>query len=108
MDWDAARYEKWYASDQGLAALAAERRLLDSVVDQWPRRNQRVLEIGCGTGLFQHILFDDGFAVAGIDKSPGMIDAARKRLGPEAELYVGDGEAERSVAVSQELTVEYV
>lgn len=93
MDWDAQRYEKWYASDQGRAALAAERRLLDSVVDQWPRRNQRVLEIGCGTGFFQQILFDDGFDVAGLDRSPAMIEGARARLGPGAELYVGNGEA---------------
>ena len=92
MDWDAARYEEWFTTREGRFALGAERRLLDSVVAEWPRRNQRVLEIGCGTGLFQHILFDDGFSVAGLDKSPGMIDAARKRLGPEAELYVGDGE----------------
>ena len=95
MDWDAQRYEKWYASDQGRAALAAERRLLDSVVDQWPRRNQRVLEIGCGTGIFQQILFDDGFDVAGIDRSPAMIEGARARLGPGAELYIGNGEALR-------------
>lgn len=93
MDWDAERYEKWFATEEGRAALSAERRLLDSVVDQWPRRNQRVLEIGCGTGVFQQILFDDGFSVAGLDKSPAMIAAARKRLGPAAELYVGNGEA---------------
>jgi SAM-dependent methyltransferase len=93
MDWDAERYEEWFATPEGRYALAAERRLLDSVVAEWPRRNQRVLEIGCGTGMFQQILFDDGFSVAGLDKSPRMIEAARKRLGPAAELYVGNGEA---------------
>jgi len=93
MDWDASRYEEWFATPEGRFALGAERHLLDSVVAEWPRRNQRVLEIGCGTGLFQHILFDDGFSVAGLDKSPGMIAAARRRLGPDAELYVADGEA---------------
>ena len=93
MDWDADRYEQWFATQEGRFALAAERRLLDSVVAEWPRRNQRLLEIGCGTGMFQQILFDDGFTVAGLDKSPGMKEAARKRLGPTAELYVGNGEA---------------
>lgn len=91
MDWDAERYEEWFSTPQGRFALAAERRLLDSLVAEWPRRNQRVLEIGCGTGLFQQILFDDGFTVAGLDKSPQMIAAARRRLGPAAELYVADG-----------------
>lgn len=93
MDWDAERYERWFATPEGRFALGAERRLLDSVVAEWPRRNQRVLEIGCGTGMFQQILFDDGFSVAGLDKSPAMINAARRRLGPSAELYVGDGES---------------
>jgi SAM-dependent methyltransferase len=93
MDWNALRYEQWFSSPEGRYALAAERRLLDSVVAEWPRRNQRVLEIGCGTGLFQQILFDDGFSVAGLDKSPDMIAAARRRLGPSAELYVADGSA---------------
>jgi ubiquinone/menaquinone biosynthesis C-methylase UbiE len=91
MDWDAERYEQWFATPEGRFALGAERRLLDSMVAEWPRRNQRVLEIGCGTGLFQQILFDDGFAVAGLDKSQEMIAGARRRLGPAAELYVGDG-----------------
>lgn len=93
MDWDALRYEQWFATPEGRFALGAERRLLDSVVAEWPRRNQRVLEIGCGTGIFQQILYDDGFDVAGVDKSPAMIAGARQRLGPEAELYVGDGAA---------------
>jgi len=92
MDIDALRYDQWFATPQGRFALGAERRLLDSVVAEWPRRNQRVLEIGCGTGMFQQILFDDGFSVAGLDKSPDMIEVARRRLGPGAELYVGDGE----------------
>jgi len=91
MDWDALRYEHWFATPEGRFALGVERRLLDSMVAEWPRRNQRVLEIGCGTGLFQQILFDDGFSVAGLDKSPEMIAAARRRLGPGAELYVADG-----------------
>ncbi len=91
MNWDALRYEQWFATPEGRFALGAERRLLDSVVAEWPRRNQRALEIGCGTGLFQQILFDDGFSVAGLDKSPEMIAAARRRLGPGAELYVADG-----------------
>lgn len=91
MDWDALRYEQWFATPEGRFALGAERRLLDSMVAEWPRRNQRVLEIGCGTGLFQQILFDDGFSVAGLDKSPEMIAGARRRLGPSAELYVADG-----------------
>jgi len=93
MDWNAERYESWFATPEGRFALAAERRLLDSVVAEWPRRNQRLLEIGCGTGLFQQLLDDDGFTVAGLDKSPAMIEGARKRLGPAAELYVGNGEA---------------
>jgi SAM-dependent methyltransferase len=38
---------------------------------------RRVLDVACGTGMHAIALADQGFAVAGADISPGMIEAAR-------------------------------
>ena len=37
----------------------------------------RVLDVGCGSGLLARALLDEGFAVHGVDASPAMIELAR-------------------------------
>jgi SAM-dependent methyltransferase len=49
----------------------------------------RVLEVGCGSGVFLRAAADRGARVAGIDASPALVELARLRV-PEAELSVGD------------------
>ena len=92
MTWDAEKYEQWFASPMGQNALYCERRLLDHMVAGWPRRGAKLLEVGCGTGLFLESLWQKGFDVTGVDLSPGMVKAARSRLGQNAEISVGNGE----------------
>jgi SAM-dependent methyltransferase len=50
---------------------------------------QRVLEVGCGSGVFLRVASDRGAHVAGLDASEALIGLARARV-PEAELVVGD------------------
>lgn len=50
--------------------------------------NQRVLDIGCGTGAATAILRDNGARVSGIDLSPNMVAQAR-RLHPDIGFSVG-------------------
>jgi SAM-dependent methyltransferase len=50
---------------------------------------QRVLEVGCGTGVFLREAAHRGASVVGLDASTALIDVARERV-PEAELHVGD------------------
>jgi SAM-dependent methyltransferase len=50
---------------------------------------QRVLEVGCGSGVFLRAAADRGARVIGLDASAALIDLARVRV-PEAELSVGD------------------
>jgi SAM-dependent methyltransferase len=38
---------------------------------------QRVLDVGCGSGLLARALLGEGYAVAGVDASPAMIELAR-------------------------------
>jgi SAM-dependent methyltransferase len=52
----------------------------------------RVLEIGCGSGVFLRLAADRGAGVSGIDASEELIELARERV-PEADVRVGDMEA---------------
>lgn len=49
----------------------------------------RVLEVGCGSGVFLRAAAERGAAVFGLDASPALLDLARARV-PEADLRVGD------------------
>lgn len=49
----------------------------------------RVLEVGCGSGVFLGAAVERGAQVAGLDASPELLELARARV-PEAELRVGD------------------
>src|SRR3954465_15696167 len=56
------------------------------------RGDETVLDGGCGAGRLTGLLIDrvpDG-RVIGVDASASMIDAARERLGPDADLRVAD------------------
>lgn len=50
----------------------------------------RVLDAGCGSGPLTAALQDLGAVVTGFDLSPAMIELARARLGPDADLHVAD------------------
>src|SRR5688572_4429651 len=49
----------------------------------------RVLEVGCGSGVFLRAAADRGARVFGVDASPALVELARARV-PEADLSVGD------------------
>nr|WP_202893394.1 class I SAM-dependent methyltransferase [Kribbella italica] len=51
---------------------------------------RRVLDVGCGTGIVAERLTREGYRVTGLDQSPAMLDRARQRLGPNADLRSGD------------------
>ena len=53
---------------------------------------QRVLDIGCGSGMFLRVAADRGAVVSGLDASEALLAVARTRV-PEADLRVGDMEA---------------
>ena len=55
-----------------------------------PTRAMTILDVGCGTGLYLEMVQRYQCALYGIDRSPSMLGAARKRLGAEAHLHLGD------------------
>ena len=51
----------------------------------------QVLDVGCGTGAQLSAYRGAGCRVSCVDLSPGMLDVARRRLGPEADVREGSG-----------------
>lgn len=86
------RMQKWEQSHTGRYALEMERLLLFRLMSAWPRRRQRLLEVGCGTGFFLEAAWESGFSVSGLDASPAMLEATRERLGCRADLHLGSAE----------------
>lgn len=49
---------------------------------------QRVLDIGCGTGVFALLLADRGIEVVGVDPARASIDVARAKLGSDRVRWI--------------------
>jgi len=95
MSWDrdgAVRYDTWCRSPRGSFALRQEIKLLQGVMAPWPRRKQKLLDIGCGTGMFLEFFWSCGFDLTGMDKSPDMLALAREKIGHRADLHLGSAE----------------
>jgi ubiquinone biosynthesis O-methyltransferase len=70
-------YARWRASEIGELTEQLERRLIVDLVGEVSGCN--VLDVGCGDGEFALELTNRGAIVTGIDSSPAMVDAARRR-----------------------------
>ncbi len=93
--WDQAavtQYEEWFETRSGKFALQSELKLLDRCLSSWPRRSQTLLEVGCGPGIFLKYFFEAGFDTTGLDASPAMLEAARRRMGSKADLRLGQAD----------------
>jgi len=83
-EWDGASYDRISGTMEALGLAVLERLEL--------RGDETVLDAGCGSGRITQALIERlprGRVIA-VDESPSMIAAARERLGPEADLRVGD------------------
>jgi trans-aconitate 2-methyltransferase len=82
--WDGAAYDRLSTPMEEMGREVMERLEL--------RGDEAILDAGCGSGRLTEILIErvpDG-RVIGVDVSASMIDAARERLGPDADLRVAD------------------
>ncbi len=57
-----------------------------------PKPGDRVLDVGCGAGVFLGLVADRGAQPFGIDASEALVELARTRV-PSADVRVGDMEA---------------
>jgi SAM-dependent methyltransferase len=58
-----------------------------------PGAGDRVLDVGCGTGVLLEAIVAAGGAAVGVDISPVMVEAARERV-PEATVVLGDAQTD--------------
>jgi ubiquinone/menaquinone biosynthesis C-methylase UbiE len=76
--WDLARYINYSIYRTALASLAAP--------------HQRIVDVGCGTGLMSLKLAATGRQVLGVDLSSAMIEHARSRSSARLEFLQADAE----------------
>jgi Methyltransferase domain len=62
------------------------------VVGLGPRLHagDEVLDLACGDGALGEVLLDRGLRYRGVDSTPEMVEAARRRLGDRVHLELGD------------------
>jgi SAM-dependent methyltransferase len=53
------------------------------VLSRLPAPPSRILDVGCGTGVFIEKAIAAGFDASGIDASPEMVSVASRRVGPD-------------------------
>ena len=68
--------------DRGIQLLTLGRlaRIREEIVSQYVHPDDRVLEIGCGTGTLTLLMAERGATVTGIDVSPAMLAEAEKKV----------------------------
>jgi SAM-dependent methyltransferase len=81
-------YSKYYNLLYKDKNYAEEYQYIRALAEKYKNRNElkNVLDIGCGTGRHLSYFKKDGFHVSGVDFSPGMIEAAKKKLSQEENL----------------------
>ena len=83
-------YEAWQKSPEGILLDRLSSDLIIRLVR--PKRGERVLDIGCGTGNHLLLFYRLGLDVTGLDASPYMLDIAKSRLGNKASFKIGSAE----------------
>jgi ubiquinone/menaquinone biosynthesis C-methylase UbiE len=75
-DWP-ERYEAWFATPIGRLVKDTECRLILEMLS--PRRGEKILDAGCGTGVFTLDYLDAGAEVVGLDVSGPMLALAEEK-----------------------------
>ena len=77
--WDPKKYEAWYETPLGSVSDRLEQELVFSMAGV--KDGERVLDAGCGTGIYSIELAKEGAKVTGLDASLGMLEWARAKAG---------------------------
>src|SRR5277367_7162645 len=80
------------ADDYNVFSDAANARLIDRFVRLTGLTpGARVIDLGCGSGVFTHLLSQRGYDAAGLDISPKLLELARRKY---AGLQFDEGDVE--------------
>lgn len=91
-----------------LAPFGGDTRFRTDVIDLWSiHRGDRVLELGCGTGLMTRLLLDRGAVVVAVDRSAPMLARARDRA-PAATFIEHDVPTFRPDARFDRVILSYI
>ena len=82
--------EAWLNTEAGRAAFQLQNNLVLSMVS--PQSRERLLDVGCGSGLYLQSFRQEGAYVTGLDPSVTVLDRARKHLGPGVDLFQGEAD----------------
>ncbi len=88
---EAGHYDAWFSQPGNRHYFDLEIKLILDLMDLRP--GQRVLDIGCGTGMSLLPLLDRGLSLTGVDPSTYMLDVAHERLGSRVDLHRCPAEA---------------
>jgi SAM-dependent methyltransferase len=77
-DLDAEDYDRRWQRPGGRHTAVVQARIVENACRSWSGR--RVLEVGCGTGRFSHLLTSLGVRLTVVDISEAMLRATGKRL----------------------------
>jgi ubiquinone/menaquinone biosynthesis C-methylase UbiE len=87
-DWP-EKYDQWFETPIGSLVREYESRLLLEM--SRPARGERILDVGCGTGIFTRDLLNAGARVTGLELSlPMLRRAAKKTSGLPFHMVQGD------------------
>src|SRR5215831_4050563 len=86
--WDPELYDA-FGSTEDAAVVRREKNELVRILD--PEPEERILDLGCGTGHITAQIAARGAAVTGIDSSTAMVAAARRHY-PALTFRVADGQ----------------
>ena len=71
-------YDDWYQTTVGQFVAEQEAQTLNALLQ--PQAEQKILEIGCGTGHFTLEMVQKGCRITGIDQAPKMLQQAQTKL----------------------------
>ncbi|MFH1153098.1 MAG: class I SAM-dependent methyltransferase [Pseudomonadota bacterium] len=82
---DSNVYDAWFQQARNRYVFDLEMGLITRMIA--PVQGERLLDIGCGTGMGLEHFLSHGLQVTGVDPSPYMLDIARKKLRNRADLH---------------------
>lgn len=73
-------YSKYYDLIYSKKNYKKETHLIENILKKYALKNNKLLDMGCGTGKYSDLLTRKGFEVTGIDKSYHMIKIAKRNF----------------------------